>query len=189
MGNGFDKKAQKSEKRSDFYYRMFRWKKLKSLGQAFLKACRIQKDRVLCLQAKPRFMLFHGCKNVPVLVVPRSGTQKMILKKEKLRKIENEYFAHCDERPETLSLDSASLFSGRFTYPHRSFGFGIMQKKKSPGEKLRVKEERKMDLSGGSRCYDYSRTWWKKVSEGGWGKLELCDDRERFKGGDLQALF
>ena len=87
MGNGFDKKAQKSEKRSDFYYRMFRWKRLKSLGQAFLKACRIQKDRVLCLQAKPRFMLFHGCKNVLVLVVPRSGTQKMIPKKEKLRKI------------------------------------------------------------------------------------------------------
>ena len=24
LGNGFDKKAQKSEKRSDFYYRMFR---------------------------------------------------------------------------------------------------------------------------------------------------------------------
>ena len=64
-----------------------------------------------------------------------------------------------------------------------------MQKKKSPGEKLRVKEERKMDLCGGSRCYDYNRTWWKKVSDGGWGKLELCDGWKRVKGETCKPFF
>ena len=126
MGNGFDKKAQKSEKRSDFYYRMFRWERLKSLGQAFLKACRIQKDRVFCLQAKPMRKLFHGWKTFLSKLSCVSKTQNII--------------------------------------------------KKIPGEKLRVKEERKMDLSGGSRCYDYSRTWLKKVSEGGGG---VCEYRRR----------
>ena len=92
-----------------------------SLGQAFLKACRIQKDRVLCLQAKPRFMLFHGCKNVPVLVVPRSGTQKMIPKKEKLRKIGRGR--------------GALSFSGRFTYPHAGVSALASCKRKNHPEK------------------------------------------------------
>ena len=33
----------------------------KSLGQAFLKVCRFQKDRVLCLHREPIRMLFHNC--------------------------------------------------------------------------------------------------------------------------------
>ena len=46
-------------------------------GQALQKrACRIQKDSVLCLHPLPVFTLFHSFKNVPVCVVPQSGTPK-----------------------------------------------------------------------------------------------------------------
>ena len=56
--------------------------KLESLGQAFLKACRFQKDRVLCLYSLPILTLFHGLLNVPVHIVPRSGTQNIILNRK-----------------------------------------------------------------------------------------------------------
>ena len=51
----------------------------KSLGQSFLKDCRFQKDRVLCLYSLPILTLFHGLSNVPVLVVA-TGRPKMLSK-------------------------------------------------------------------------------------------------------------
>ena len=53
-----------------------------SLGQAFLKACRIQKDRVLCLHPLPILTLFHCFRNVPVHIVQRSGTQNIVQKEK-----------------------------------------------------------------------------------------------------------
>ena len=57
-------------------------KRYRFWGQALQKrACRFQKDRVLCLQRKPIFATLSRLKSVPVHIVPRSGTQKIIEKK------------------------------------------------------------------------------------------------------------
>ena len=54
----------------------------KSLGQSFLKDCRFQKDRVLCLHPKPTRNLFHDFQSLSISVVPRSGTQNIVQKEK-----------------------------------------------------------------------------------------------------------
>ena len=54
----------------------------KSLGQSFLKDCRFQKDRVLCLHPKPMRNLFHDFQSLSISVVPRSGTQNIVQKEK-----------------------------------------------------------------------------------------------------------
>ena len=60
-------------------------------GQALQKRdCGFQKGKALCLHRKPIFILFHNFRSIPVLIVPRSGTQKIIKKyKEAYNYIEN----------------------------------------------------------------------------------------------------
>ena len=50
----------------------------KSLGQAFLKACGCPEGKALGLHRKPIFTLFHNSSNVPIQIVLRSKTQRII---------------------------------------------------------------------------------------------------------------
>ena len=54
----------------------------KSLGQSFLKDCGCREGKALRLHPLPILTLFHCFRNVPVHIVPRSGTQNIVQKEK-----------------------------------------------------------------------------------------------------------